>query len=380
MGDGDSWLFRRSDLKLNESMSDDALKTHPRIKKLIHIEAEKLLAKMKETEDKRNDSFIKDASNIETIPNQYQSSISGKSAISELRSFRKGHKVHRSLTITPNASSTSTSRSDQCSHGSEPIPSTSTQDGLRSKLSMSPLPRDTSSFSERPRQRKNVHKSKAEKVHTETRINIRKNIDASLYLSNPQSKVCVICNKSVRHIVHHYKTVHKDHEVFVSRLSPFWADAVKIGSFQFNMFSGPLPKYDYRATCFFCESSKDFSPHFWMKHIRSHTGEYANHCKLCNQVVCYDSHCGQTTDTIEQDVINLRTTDLIAFICLECNFVQMKIENMHKHLMNEHDFQVDHLDQRYNKFVLLPAVDGQLSQGIEGKRNHSIFIREYSFF
>lgn len=50
-------------------MSDDALKNHPRIKKLIQIEAEKLLAKMKETEDKRNDSFIEDASNIETIPN-----------------------------------------------------------------------------------------------------------------------------------------------------------------------------------------------------------------------------------------------------------------------------------------------------------------------
>lgn len=182
---------------------------------------------------------------------------------------------------------------------------------------------------------------------------IPKNIDPALYLSNPLSKMCVICNKSYRRTVYHYKTAHKDHEVFVARLSSQSAQIAEN-----NVSSGSIVRSKYLAMCYFCEDVKLFPPMYWLNHIRSHTGEYANRCTKCKQTVCFNAHCGRTTEIDEDDVINLSTTDLMAFRCLECNFVQMIENNMHKHLLEQHEFPPERLESQFKPFILLPAIRG----------------------
>lgn len=94
-------------------------------------------------------------------------------------------------------------------------------------------------------------------------------------------------------------------------------------------------------------------------------------------MVCFRTHCGHATDTDERDVINLRIQDLTAFICLACNFVKIKVENMHKHLKDEHQFPVDSLEERYKRFVLVPAV-WQQPQANQGTR-YSLSVKDIHF-
>lgn len=110
----------------------------------------------------------------------------------------------------------------------------------------------------------------------EQRRPMGKNIDPELYLSNKhKSQRCVVCECKYVRMVSHYKTMHPDCEVFVARLSPGMADVVRSGSIAVERNYEGATKY-LKLICPFCESEKSFTTQYWIQHIRSHTGEYAN--------------------------------------------------------------------------------------------------------
>lgn len=75
-------------------------------------------------------------------------------------------------------------------------------------------------------------------------------------------------------IVAHYKRVHENSEVYVSRLSPKMTEKVRYGIYNLKFITNAKPpKETIRANCFFCEEQKTFPVHYWFDHLRSHTGE-----------------------------------------------------------------------------------------------------------
>lgn len=198
--------------------------------------------------------------------------------------------------------------------------------------------------------------------------NRSKNIDPELHLSNPRSEICIFCEKQYKRIVNHYKTWHESDEVLVSRLSQQMADQLHAGNSVSLHHRGHM-RY-LKAMCYFCETDKDFPVHYWLQHIRSHTGEYVNVCYVCGKKVCFNTHCGITTAI--SDDFNLRTSDLKAYICRHCNFIQIDEENIRKHIVNEHE--VEDAINHYQRTVLLPAWDAQYSQsnGYSGKPVYSV--------
>lgn len=194
---------------------------------------------------------------------------------------------------------------------------------------------------------------------------VPKNTNRDLYFSNRISQICLICRSTYKRMVPHLKAAHDIPEVFVSRISPKMAKVARNAPNSSAFFMKGNNKC-MKAMCFFCEETKDFCIQYWVQHIRSHTGEYANYCYGCKKTVCFHQHCGIITKC--NDVINLKTTDLTAFICRDCNFVQISEKNLRKHLKDEHGF--NNLENHYDKIVLLKAWDH--SQPIQTASNHRI--------
>lgn len=181
---------------------------------------------------------------------------------------------------------------------------------------------------------------------------VPKNTDKTLYLSGDKAKICSICGGRYARMVSHFKNVHPDCEVFVSRISPRMVANVDTLASTFIKYSDN--GHYLRAMCVFCEDKRDFSIYYWMDHIRSHTGEYANICTLCQKCVCFTSHCGMHTQRLEEN--DILRNNVHAHLCNECNYLQLNEENMRGHLKNQHNCNDHDCRQRYKTFLLLPAI------------------------
>lgn len=178
-----------------------------------------------------------------------------------------------------------------------------------------------------------------------------------LYLSNPErANVCVFCYDSCTNIVNHYKKKHRTEEVYVSRISPKMADRLR-GDY-FDRFEAKCEKrgsvWRLQAKCFFCEFPRTFNLSYWLDHIRIHTGEYARLCTSCGTNVTSHEHCGFASELIRAPH-NLASADLMCFICKSCNFVQIELKNMERHLIKQHGFQNNDLESKYDEKMLLPS-------------------------
>lgn len=151
-------------------------------------------------------------------------------------------------------------------------------------------------------------------------------------------------------MVYHLKSSHPDSEVYVSRVSPQMNDLIRKSSFTAIKFKKKNNLY-LRFTCVFCEKEIDYSAYHWADHIRTHTGEYARKCCLCNKSTNLPIHCNVST---EQIYILDKNNDLDAFICDICNYVQLDDARMVEHLRHHHD---DDENPRYSMFKILPAVN-----------------------
>lgn len=92
--------------------------------------------------------------------------------------------------------------------------------------------------------------------------------------------------------------------------------------------------------CYFCGREKSFYPHYWASHILSHTGENKIKCETCNQNVFQENyHRNRCSSYKPRQLFEYEMTDgLWAFMCKSCNYVQVRKENIEKHLTNEHAF------------------------------------------
>lgn len=196
------------------------------------------------------------------------------------------------------------------------------------------------------------------------RLVVPKNTNRNHYIKHPSSNSCIVCHKSFKRMVSHLKYVHPNQEVFVSRFAPQMADDARNNRNVVELFTKNTIRY-IKAMCYFCEKIQSFMPQYWIMHIRSHTGEYAHYCNNCKKNVCFHQHCGIATEC--RDIIDLKTTDLMAYICRDCNFIQIRKKNMHNHLANEHKFS--DYEQRYEKILLLQAWDRQpvQNEAVPGK-------------
>lgn len=166
--------------------------------------------------------------------------------------------------------------------------------------------------------------------------------------------MCPICGVGYKRMVNHFKKCHADMEVFVSRISPDMAERMKSG----NLFSArrytrddlKIPQMHLKTMCLFCEQPKDFFIQYWVDHTRTHTGEYTNECILCQKVSLTYSCCGRPT--LKQNKSNVYRDGLMAFICMDCNYVQIERQNMFTHLETQHHFTS--FENRYQTIYLVP--------------------------
>lgn len=202
-----------------------------------------------------------------------------------------------------------------------------------------------------------------------------KNTDKSLYFCSENGQFCPFCKKHYKRTVSHIIMHHPDKEVFVSRISPKMLDDITNEKRSFTKFLKGTTPY-LRTVCIFCEEQKDYSSHYWIDHIRSHTGEYGNTCLLCLKLCCFYTHCGMPTTRAHP--FDLIVRDLEAFLCLDCNYVQISEENMEKHLRNEHGFT--DIDDRYKEFILIPAFrDLQLQSNPNDELSTGIYYSTIQF-
>lgn len=175
-----------------------------------------------------------------------------------------------------------------------------------------------------------------------------KNTDKSLFYNSIKAKTCQICHRCITFSVAHYKKIHPNHEVFVSRISPIMADDNMV-----NQTVLEPEKQNFLALCIFCEKVHSFRPQYWIDHMRSHTGEYGYECSICVKEHSFDRYtcCGQAVNI--KYPLDLRYENLTAFLCRECNFVQIKKENIQKHLRNEHE--IENTIGYYKQITLLTA-------------------------
>lgn len=154
-------------------------------------------------------------------------------------------------------------------------------------------------------------------------------------------------------MVSHMKNHHPDNEVFVSRISPQMSERVKQNNIPAIKYLKDTAQQYLKMACVFCETEKDFVGYYWVDHLRTHTGEYTNECIVCEKTSLSSSHCG--TPTIKHPKCNVYRDGLSAYLCIDCNYVQINEENMRYHLRKQHGIatSTDH----YQSFTLLPALN-----------------------
>lgn len=153
-------------------------------------------------------------------------------------------------------------------------------------------------------------------------------------------------------MVSHFKVEHPNDEVYMSRISPKMVDLIASPSRRVFTRINKGNSTHLQTICIFCEKMKTFPPHYFVAHIRSHTGEYANFCELCHRLCSTSSHCGaSTTSTDDFDVYS---EQMSAYRCIECNYVQTKRENIAGHL-NQHHGLVGAIEKYIQEFQVFPA-------------------------
>lgn len=150
-------------------------------------------------------------------------------------------------------------------------------------------------------------------------------------------------------LVQHYVDEHPESEVFISRLPPIMAQALRKQTriLQLNI-------------CFFCEKDPK-SIDDWRAHIRSHTGETEFYCFECHSSFnIKEDHGNCSVDNVKSI---FDAPDLIAFMCKICNFIQINKHRISKHLEQEHGYIGSAITENIDQIVLKYSDDG-LSQTI----------------
>lgn len=79
--------------------------------------------------------------------------------------------------------------------------------------------------------------------------------------------------------------------------------------------------------------------------------------------------------------LNLYLENMHAFICKECNYIQLDMQNIHNHLRDEHEIKDSTKYKKYyEEVILLPAIKNlpfSFNPHFHGKLNHTIVFHMY---
>ncbi|XP_044002275.1 uncharacterized protein LOC122848343 isoform X1 [Aphidius gifuensis] len=169
---------------------------------------------------------------------------------------------------------------------------------------------------------------------------------------NQEKFTCLLCNFNGKNIVQHYKNVHTNNEVMISRLSILDSKRA-VNEFiddTFIKLSEKLNKESIRKfTCRFCawtiEDNKDIAIELFYDHCSSHTGEFRFSCTACSyqtsQRKAMRSHfykvckkkVGNYNESHREELLpNAVSDDVHGYLCSSCNFLQLKESNISKHI------------------------------------------------
>ncbi|RZC36731.1 Trypan PARP domain containing protein [Asbolus verrucosus] len=153
-------------------------------------------------------------------------------------------------------------------------------------------------------------------------------------------KACKLCCFNGRGIAHHYRQEHPEYEVLSSRLRPTKAKEAIEESIRLKLDESedcPLaPQQKYAFKCRFCDTVMNTRPSSFFDHISSHTGEYRHLCMLCSfgssMRKCLGFHYKNVHGTLRERKVYSVKSNVYGYICLECNFVQIKKKSVEDHV------------------------------------------------
>lgn len=178
------------------------------------------------------------------------------------------------------------------------------------------------------------------------RIDIKHLIDYA-WIGQDKYK-CLLCFFTGKNIVHHYKVSHPGKEVLISRLKSTDAQ-VAIMDTERNAISSlsatetdQMCKFCCRFCCFVTEGAADVALEAFYEHCTTHTGEYRFHCNNCSyQAVAkasmrthYYKICRRDktfNESASEDIVP-REGGIYGYLCCDCNYVQLKRQNVEAHI------------------------------------------------
>lgn len=86
--------------------------------------------------------------------------------------------------------------------------------------------------------------------------------------------------------------------------------------------------------------------------MHSHTGEYITKCVKCDESTNLDYHCNMETKRIHK--FKVLRSDMLAYRCELCDFVQLNKGRLEEHLRSEHDTIDSQINKNCLEFVILP--------------------------
>ena len=172
---------------------------------------------------------------------------------------------------------------------------------------------------------------------------------------------CLFCPFLGKNIIHHYALSHTDKEVMISRFNiPESKRAIaQVTASRYNMTTPKrATKENRKFSCRFCtyttEGSAATALEAFYEHCTTHTGEYRFRCAGCSyQTVarssmkthyyrksCDNKFHGNINEAINEDPIP-DDDFLFGYMCTKCNFVQLKEDNVKRHVKVYHEKLVD---------------------------------------
>ncbi|KAK5638594.1 hypothetical protein RI129_012889 [Pyrocoelia pectoralis] len=181
--------------------------------------------------------------------------------------------------------------------------------------------------------------------------------DTSYYVEPLEKSDCKLCPFKGKFIVQHYRTVHPQNEVLISRISPENAQNAVDESNENNykdiepvdIYEAKNRKKRFTYQCRFCQAvyKNEFAETFF-DHITSHTGEYRFHCSSCpfktsnvkalrsHRYSSHQSNSEYTSTKPPSYPAPPNFSMVFGYICEQCNFIQLDRSLIESHVKNNH--------------------------------------------